>query len=356
MEVCHICGFTVKSNHGGGLTRHYIQEHGFTRENAIKQIKFLNKNISIPKCPICGDDCSFHGINRYESFNKTCGKQECIHKLSVQSQKEVYIKHPEKREIRRQQRLNYLSKQENRINTAWYKRAKREYSFLEKWFIDNIIIKYELTNKYDIISEKVVNSYFLDFAFDNIKLDVELDGRCHFNHGEDRIQHDINRDQNLNNEGWKVYQISYKDVECDGEKTINDFINYLNNIDILQPKQLDYNEIIDHTKIYKKQQIKRKIDKLNRKIENENKKKEYYQNLFTEWINILKKSDIDFSKFGWKTKVFNLLHCSHRTFNKFKNETTFLTDFNCYVNSNMKGSKGQKWIIDENGNRKRIKI
>ena len=49
--------------------------------------------------------------------------------------------------------------------------------------------------------------YFLDFAFIDIKTDVEIDGQQHFR-TKKCINHDIERDNFLLNNNWKVYRIT----------------------------------------------------------------------------------------------------------------------------------------------------
>ena len=204
---CSICnkGFNFKSK----IIDHYIQQHNLSKESAIKQFYFYDKGLDFPKCPYCGNDVS---LRRYEPC-KTCSNPECRGKYNTERQKEWYKNHPEEREKRSKQRVEYLKNKQNFENTAWGKRASGKMSFLEQWFVDNIIIPYNLGNKYDIINELTVSRYFLDFAFTNIKLDVELDGRCHFKNGELRVQHDLDRDKFLENLNWKIYRISYKDIE-----------------------------------------------------------------------------------------------------------------------------------------------
>ena len=94
--------------------------------------------------------------------------------------------------------------------------------------IVNVIIKYNLTEKYDIVNELYVYPYFIDFAFQNINVAVELDGKCHFSNGETRNGHDRKKDDFLIEKGWKVFRIGYTE---NNEETINEFLSYISNIE-----------------------------------------------------------------------------------------------------------------------------
>ena len=52
------------------------------------------------------------------------------------------------------------------------------------------------------IQDKYVNGYFLDFAFDKLKLYIEVDGEQHYT-DKKIVQHDLVRTANLNKTEWK---------------------------------------------------------------------------------------------------------------------------------------------------------
>ena len=135
------------------------------------------------------------------------------HKLSEETKEKI-----------RKARVQYLLNHSNNPDGGYKRRIEGKMSYLEQWFYDNVILKYNLLDKYDIINEQCVYPYFLDFAFINIKLDVELDGRCHFKNGEKRIEHDIKRDNDLIQQGWKIFRISFNETN---ENTIKEFLEYL---------------------------------------------------------------------------------------------------------------------------------
>ena len=271
-----------------GLSTHLAKTHNWNRNDIYLYTHFTINNLDIPKCKICGNNISFTG----RRLLNTCGSKYCISKYNTLRQVEEMNNHPERREKARQNRLNYLLNNQNFINTAWGKRANRELSYLENWFIENIILPNNLQQKYDIINDYSVNPYFLDFAFINIKLDVELDGKCHFENGKQRIQHDIDRDNYLLNNGWKIFRISYLD---NNEDTIKQFINYLNTENFEYNQKYYDNIILKGSEVYQQ--------KLNKQKEKRLKNKEEKINNIKLILSNLKNLNIDYSKFGWVEQV-----------------------------------------------------
>ena len=347
MEICHIC--KQEFIRIGDLTCHYKKKHNYTHTEARKQVLFYNKGLDFPKCPFCGKDVFYC---RNNIIRQTCDNPACRRLNNIKRQKKWWEDHPEEREKRSYQRTNYLQNKNNFHKTAWGIKSSNKLSYLEQWFVDNIIIPYKLNEKYDIINERTVSRYFLDFSFENIKLDVELDGKCHFINGEKRIEHDYNRDKYLESLGWKIYRISYLEIQNHPDETINNFILYLNN---QKEYQINYQERINlSNKLYiSNKEYKEKIKK-DKKITQKIKQQKQIEK-YNTWYNALKSSNINFNKIGWKTKSINLLNISKRQFYNFLNNTTFIKDLNCYINKNMKGSLGQKWIINSDNKRIRIK-
>jgi very-short-patch-repair endonuclease len=156
----------------------------------------------IPKCIICNSDAMYRkGL----VFHKTCCSTEC--KL-VQSK--IGIPHTdESKEKLRKCRIEYLNQKNGK--TAWERRASGKMSYIEQWFFDKCK-EYNLPEKYDIVNEYSIFKYSIDFAFLNEKVAVELDGKCHFINGEQRIKTDIEKDEYLIKNGWRVFRIRYDEL------------------------------------------------------------------------------------------------------------------------------------------------
>jgi very-short-patch-repair endonuclease len=171
------------------------------------------ENFKIPKCKICGNDALYmNSLN----FRKTCGSKECIistFKNRIHTNESIH-------KIRKK-RLEYLSKKSG--NTAWECRTSGKLSYLEQWFFNRCITR-ELHAKYDIVNEYSISKYSIDFAFINEKIAVELDGKCHFVNGEDRIQTDVEKDEYLIQNGWRVFRIRYDELV---DSKIDELISFI---------------------------------------------------------------------------------------------------------------------------------
>ena len=289
--ICEICGKFLKNR--DSLHQHLKQYHNYTQDMILNyDIKYLG--FIIPKCPICGNNVKVHfGGGRL--FTKTCGNTNCKRQLYKQKMEEYYNSHPEAREKHRKDRINYLKDKQNFEKTAWGIRANNKFTFLEQWFVDNILIPYKLGEKFDIINEYEIYPYFIDFCFLNNHVCVELDGRCHFNNGKDRVEHDIEKDNKLNELNWKVYHITYIDIEQNPEKTINDFIWFINQQEIVQEKRFDFS-VYQKYKVIKQEKIELYLKRKQKILENKEKEFQKKRNYF---IDLEQNSNIDFSKFGW---------------------------------------------------------
>lgn len=280
MYECKIDGFEAKSLLG--LTLHLRFLKISLIEYMVKYEKF-----EIPKCPYCNND---RKLIKGLSFCYTCCSLECK-KMMYNTRK-----HTEKtKEKIRQQRFKYLSKKTGK--TAWERRCVGDMSYLEQWFFDKIIIDNDLLNIYDIINEYPVYPYFIDFAFLNIKLAIEIDGYVHEKRNKQK-EHDIIKDNFLNKNGWKILRISY---EYCIDENIDDILTHI--------RKHQYNTKILENTLYKHNPFKKKHrtrkEYIEDKIEKNNEKNK-------ENINLILNSNIDLSKRGSKKEVAKLLNIKHQ--------------------------------------------
>lgn len=88
-------------------------------------------------------------------------------------------------------------------------RWNNEHSWPEKWFIS--VLENELGQKenIDYLTEMPFNKYSLDFAWPDKKLCIEIDGKQH----QEEIQkkRDFEKDKLLNENGWTIFRIIWKD-------------------------------------------------------------------------------------------------------------------------------------------------
>lgn len=268
---CKLCNKIVKTKKG--FHTHIVMAH------KISLIDYYIKyeNFNIPKCKICGKDAKLH---KNISFYTTCGANECKY-FGKQNVSEAT------REKIRKARFNILKNKNS--STAFYKRNKRIMSKIEEWFLEKVILKHNLNNSYDIVNEYPVYPYFIDFAFLNIKLAVEIDGYYHFIN-RNKIEHDMKKDKVLIEQGWKIYRIPYWELT---EPNVIKFLDYL------EKNNFIYDSKVLEQRLYNYKEYK-KI-KNNSKI---NKWKEKQQDNINKVIN----SGINFQIYGWKNLVAKLIN------------------------------------------------
>lgn len=271
MLECSLCNKQVKNTKG--LSEH-LKYHNLTL------FDYLNMSREIPKCPICNNNCK-----RYQSnFRSTCGSNVCVTELSKSR-----IHTSETKEHLRQKRIDYLKKKTGK--TAWERRSRKEMSYLENWFQEEVILKHSLQTKHQIITEHFVGGYFIDFAFLDKMLAVEIDGRCHFDKEMIRRDNDFRKDAQLQDLGWQVIRMNFYDIRHKPDELIARFLNVLNHGD---SESLEWIGQMRYTE-FKKTKVSQSCDKLERNVKIEDK------------INNVLKENIDFSRHGWVQKVSNII-------------------------------------------------
>jgi very-short-patch-repair endonuclease len=112
------------------------------------------------------------------------------------------FKHSDKSKEKMRQSKLLFYKRNPEAATSW---RQKSLSYPEKLF-QQLIEKNELTKKYDIVREYSFFPYFVDFAFINIKLAIEIDGSQHWK-VQSKIDRDKAKEQLLIASNWKVYRI-----------------------------------------------------------------------------------------------------------------------------------------------------
>lgn len=104
----------------------------------------------------------------------------------------------------REARLKWMK--DNPEKTAW---RQANMSYPEKLFKMKVE-ELELDKKYLIIRERSFFPYFIDFAFENEKVAIEIDGKQH--ELTERRESDREKDDLLIKDGWRVYRIEAKQI------------------------------------------------------------------------------------------------------------------------------------------------
>jgi very-short-patch-repair endonuclease len=145
---------------------------------------------------------------------------------SSDANKLAHKKYPEKfkhteesKKIMREKRLEFMKN--NPEKTAW---RLSNVSYPEKLCIE-YIEKNGLDKKYSIVREYSVFPYFVDFAFINEMVAVEIDGSQHLL--PERKERDNKKDKLLNDLGWLVVRISEKEIKTNIENVFNEIVSIL---------------------------------------------------------------------------------------------------------------------------------
>ena len=77
--------------------------------------------------------------------------------------------------------------------------------------------------------EKSFFPYFIDFAFENEKVAVEIDGSQHLE--EDRKNRDFEKDKLLKNKGWQVIRIPESKIKYDIDDVFSQLLKILNGVE-----------------------------------------------------------------------------------------------------------------------------
>jgi very-short-patch-repair endonuclease len=270
-KTCDICG---RSFNNGNFTRHVCLNGSLKTQNTIRETNEITNTI----VKLYNDGQSLCDITKIYSrsivrkvlHGKRRSRSEAsrlAHKLKPEN-----FKHSEiSKGKMRQKRLEYF-KNNPEAMTSW---RQKGISYPEKIF-QQLVQKNELTKKYDIVREYAFFPYFIDFAFVNIKLAVEIDGSQHWLK-ESKIKSDKEKDQVLMNNNWRVYRIPEFKLKKEFENTEEQFLKYLSIIE-QQPKQFVFeNEIIEYEKIkqQKKQQKRIKAAQYFSKLDNEFEKRKH---------------------------------------------------------------------------------
>lgn len=126
-----------------------------------------------------------------------------------------------------------IMKERHKNGTAksFQNRNKFSHSYPELWFIKFLENEYSLKENIDYKTEFKFGKYFLDFAWENQKKCIEIDGDQHI-YDENRIKSDELKDKLLKENNWSVLRIRWKWI-CeqhyihinDLKDLINKFIN-----------------------------------------------------------------------------------------------------------------------------------
>lgn len=123
------------------------------------------------------------------------------------------FKHSEQtKDVLRVKRLNFIKNNPNK--TAW---RTKNISYPEKLLLDKIT-ELGWDKKYSIVRELSVFPFFIDFAFMNENVAIEIDGSQHLL--PDRKERDEKKDKLLIENGWTIIRISENEIKKNIDETL----------------------------------------------------------------------------------------------------------------------------------------
>lgn len=165
------------------------------------------------------------------------------------------------KKIIREKRLTWMKA--NPEQTAW--RVRNLPSYPEKLFIQ-LCNDNSLASIYDIVREYPVFPHYIDFAFVNAKVAIEIDGSQHWL-DQDRILRDNIKDTNLKRHGWRIMRIPEFKLKNSYMQIASDVLNFLS--DTNTTEKIYTSDIIEYEYVRQERRLKEKLDTDSRNTQRE---------------------------------------------------------------------------------------
>ncbi|MCK9576037.1 MAG: DUF559 domain-containing protein [Candidatus Pacearchaeota archaeon] len=200
---------------------------------------------------------------------------------------------------------------------GWSKANRNNRSYPEKLF-EGFLRNNGYYEKYSIQDQFPAYGFFLDFGLIDLKCDIEIDGIQHYRTAAN-IEYDNRRDNILIENGWIVYRIAAKDFLNNPDAEFKLFEEFINSNRSYRKYNID-----DVLKEFKRHKYGNRNDYANAVFE---QNKEKYKDI----IEIIKKTDIDFKKFGWVSKIAVIINIKPQKVNRWmKRYMNAFYEENCY--------------------------
>lgn len=194
-----------------------------------KSINFLSKKYRVGKCKI------------YNILKNNVRSRSESAKISKKLNPRLGFKHTDEAKTKmREFRIKWMKN--NPEKTAW---RLSNISYPEKIFLEKLL-DMEMNNRYLIIREMSFHPYFIDFAFINEKVAVEIDGSQHIL--PDRKLQDDKKDKILIENDWRVFRVTATEVILNIDSVMDNLINFINSDVIYETTGIHYKKMSNNTK------------------------------------------------------------------------------------------------------------
>jgi very-short-patch-repair endonuclease len=268
---CKTCGKEIKGN--GSLVVHQTTcEYVYNVKEEIKKL-YVDELWSIKRIK---DKYNLGSQTITDILGDNLRTASESNKIARKLFPESFIHSDETKQKIREKRIKFMK--ENPEQTAW---RTKNLSYPEKLFLEKV---YDLCldKKYSIVREYSVFPFFIDFAFVNEKVAVEIDGSQHLL--PERKERDDKKDELLKEDGWFILRVSENEVKTNINSVFNTIISIINDRPKIQSMKLGV------VKFPKKRQMKEResCGLTKGEIERSIKQRRVTRPPYQELINLIK--------------------------------------------------------------------
>ena len=268
---CKTCGKEIKGN--GALVVHQTTcEYVYNVKEEIKKL-YVDELWSIKRIK---DKYNLGSQTITDILGDNLRTASESNKIARKLFPESFIHSDETKQKIREKRIKFMK--ENPEQTAW---RTKNLSYPEKLFLEKV---YDLCldKKYSIVREYSVFPFFIDFAFVNEKVAVEIDGSQHLL--PERKERDDKKDELLKKDGWFILRVSENEFKTNINSVFNTIISIINDRPKIQSMKLGV------VKFPKKRQMKEResCGLTKGEIERSIKQRRVTRPPYQELINLIK--------------------------------------------------------------------
>lgn len=201
-------------------------------------------------------------------------------------------------------------KERHRLGLAktFQNRSKVKHSYPEEWFIGFLKNEFGYTENEEYKTEFSFHRFFLDFAWPEKRLCIEIDGNLH--RLEAQKARDQEKDRLLYNDGWKLLRLKWSYIiknKNSIKSIVEKFLNTNGDISIpIWKSRIEIRE--EKHRIWEENGIEKdRSGRYNSRILSEDE--------FIKRRNLILTSNVDLTKFGWVSKVSEITGLSRRVIN-----------------------------------------
>lgn len=210
---CKVCGRSFRTR--AELTAHHKDSLFCKREKGQFYEPFVEC-----ECEFCG-----RSFNRKSA--KTLHEKSCRKNPNWVKGHTTILSEAQKKKISESMKKAHA---EGRAG-SFPSRKNCEHSYPEKWLIGVLNKEFGWVENRDYETEYPFMKQFLDFAWPEKKLCIEIDGAQHARFQE-RIEADHRKDANLKSEGWKLLRLDWTYVYENTQESIEQIRTFLKSVEL----------------------------------------------------------------------------------------------------------------------------